>query len=63
MPSLEKYRIRNHLTFEQLGSLLGISRAAARNLTIGIRKPSVQLLRKMHEVTSIPVKKLLYECT
>jgi transcriptional regulator with XRE-family HTH domain len=56
--------IRTHsLSQEQFAKQLGVTRTTVAKLLAGDRKPSLQLLRKIHEVTQIPVKTLLYECT
>jgi transcriptional regulator with XRE-family HTH domain len=63
MQALSDYIRTKGLSQEQFAVILGVSRPTVAKLIGGDRKPSLQLLRKIHEVTDIPVKKLLYECT
>jgi transcriptional regulator with XRE-family HTH domain len=63
MQSVSKWVASNNLSRKQFGDMLGITRAHASHVILGSRRPSVELLRKIHEVTDIPVEKLLYECT
>jgi transcriptional regulator with XRE-family HTH domain len=63
MPSIEEYIRKNHLTLAQFASMVGVQRSHVSKLIAGDRVPSLPLLRKIHEVTGVPVKVLLYECT
>ena len=63
MRSVKQFIRENNLTFEQFGGKLGVSRGHISKLLTGDRLPSLQLLRKIHEITDIPVKDLLYEFT
>jgi transcriptional regulator with XRE-family HTH domain len=56
--------IHSHrLSQSEFGELLGVDRSYVSLLISGDRAPSVQVLRKIHELTRIPLKKLVYECT
>jgi transcriptional regulator with XRE-family HTH domain len=63
MQSVKNYVERNRLTLAQFAEQIGVSRSMVCYLISGDRHPSLHLLRKIHEVTAIPVKTLLYECT
>lgn len=61
MQSLEAYRQRKKLTQDQLASELSISRVHLARLIAGDRRPSLDLLQVLHEVTGVPVGTLLRE--
>jgi transcriptional regulator with XRE-family HTH domain len=63
MPSLANYIRRKKLTYEEFGEKIGVTRDYVSKLIRGYRTPSAHLLRKLHETTRIPLKRLLYECT
>lgn len=63
LSKVKTYLEQNALSQTQFAKLLGVTRSHVSKVIAGDRAPSVQLLRKMHEVTGIPVKALLYECT
>lgn len=63
MPSVQEFIQRRALTLQQFGEQCGCSRFHVSNVVAGKRAPSVKLLRRIHEVTRIPLKRLLYECT
>lgn len=63
MQSIARFQTRNELSLEQLAGQIGIHRSFLWKIMHNKAKPSVDVLRKMHEVTRIPVKTLLYECT
>jgi transcriptional regulator with XRE-family HTH domain len=63
MLNVKQFIERNHLSHSQFAAQLGVQRSYVGKIISGDRHPSVHLLRKIHEVTGIPVKALLYECT
>jgi transcriptional regulator with XRE-family HTH domain len=63
MQSLQDYMYENRMSFKELGTALGVSRGYAHRLVSGERTPTVNTLRRIHEVTGIPLKTLVYECT
>ena len=63
LPSVNHYLQRHNLSHAQFAALIGVSSTHASKMIAGDRAMSVKVLRKIHEVTKIDVKKLLYECT
>lgn len=63
MPSVKNYMVKHNMSLQDFGDACQVSRFHVSNVVAGKRAPSLQLLRRMHEVTRIPVKRLLYECT
>jgi transcriptional regulator with XRE-family HTH domain len=63
MLSVKHYLDRNGLSCEQFGAKIGVHRSHISKMINGDRAPSVQILRKIHELTSIPYKTLIHECT
>lgn len=63
MQCLLEYRREHQKSLAQMAELLEISRSHAYGLEIGRVKPSVELVRKIHEKTAIPLKRLVYDST
>ena len=63
MVSVKQYMDRQRLSAAQFAAQLGVTRSHVSKMIAGDRAPSVQILRKLHEITGIPVKTLLYDCT
>lgn len=63
MQCLIEYRREHQQSLAQIATLLEISRSHVHGLEIGRVKPSVDLVRRIHEKTAIPLKRLIYDCT
>lgn len=63
MQCLLKYRREHQKSLGQVAELLQISRSHAHGLELGRVKPSVELVRKIHEKMAIPLKTIVYEAT
>jgi transcriptional regulator with XRE-family HTH domain len=59
---LDRYMQDKGLTQEEFASELGVQRSHLAKLLSGDRRPSLRLLRKMRDVTKIPVEKLFDAC-
>jgi transcriptional regulator with XRE-family HTH domain len=61
MESIKLYVREHNLSLEQFGAQIGATRGYVSKLINGLARPSLELLRKMHQVTSIPLAQLLDE--
>lgn len=63
MDSLRQWIREHQLSYEQFGALIGGTGRSHVAKLIGLqKKPSLELLWKIHQVTSIPTDQLLAEC-
>lgn len=54
--NLEKFRMHNDLTLQNLAEFLGVSRECVRRWEIGLNRPNIKNALKIEEITNGEVK-------
>jgi transcriptional regulator with XRE-family HTH domain len=61
MESVKQYVREHQLSHEQFGQMIGVTRGTASKLITGTMKPSLVVLRTIHQQTGIPLATLIDE--
>jgi transcriptional regulator with XRE-family HTH domain len=61
MESIKLYMREHNLSHQQFGNQIGVTRGYVSKLVNGLARPSLEVVVRMHQVTSIPALQLLVE--